>query len=107
MKPRALNPIEVVGQLSRLEGWRLQGDGAEVGITKTFSFASYSEVMSFVNAVAFMAQSMNHHPELVVHPSRCVVFWRTHDVQGLSQLDFEAAQRVETWLKSAHATTAA
>ena len=54
--------------------------------------------MAFVNAVAFIAQDMDHHPDLSVHFSRCVVQYATHDVAGLSALDFAAAQRVDAWL---------
>ena len=38
---------------------------------------------------------MNHHPEVVLQHAYCVVRWRTHDVQGLSALDFEAARRTD------------
>lgn len=98
MRPRALNPTEVVSQLSRLSGWQLRGDGADLRIEKTFAFDNYPAVMAFVNAVAFIAQDMDHHPDLSVHFSRCVVQYATHDVAGLSALDFAAAQRVDAWL---------
>lgn len=96
--PRALSPTEVVTQLSRLSGWQLRGDGTEVGIEKTFRFDNYNLVMSFVNAVAFIAQDMNHHPSMTVHYQSCVLHYNTHDVAGLSALDFVAAQRVDAWL---------
>ena len=97
-KPRALSPTEVVTHLSRLNGWQLSGDGADVGIEKTFNLPNYNMVMGMVNAVAFIAQDMNHHPRMTVHHQRCVLHYSTHDVAGLSALDFEAAQRVEAWL---------
>lgn len=98
MRPRALSPTEVVSQLSRLTGWQLRGDGADLRIEKTYTFDNYAAVMAFVNAVAFIAQDMDHHPDLSVHFSRCVVQYATHDVAGLSTLDFAAAQRVDAWL---------
>lgn len=51
--------------------------------------------MAFANAVAFLAESLNHHPELLVQYARCSVRWRTHDVQGISMADFDAAARVD------------
>jgi len=51
--------------------------------------------MLFVNQVGWLAETMNHHPELVLNHARCVVRWRTHDVGGLSPLDFEAARRTD------------
>jgi 4a-hydroxytetrahydrobiopterin dehydratase len=95
---RALGPTEVVGRLAALPGWQLTGDGADVAIEKTFRFANYHETISFVNAVAFIANVQDHHPDLSVHYARCVVRFNTHDVQGLSETDFECAAQVDALL---------
>jgi 4a-hydroxytetrahydrobiopterin dehydratase len=95
---RALSPTEVVGRLGSLTGWQLTGDGPGVAIEKTFTFANWHETMSFVNAVAFIANGQDHHPDLSVHYSRCVVRFNTHDVKGLSATDFECAARVDALL---------
>jgi 4a-hydroxytetrahydrobiopterin dehydratase len=34
----------------------------------------------------------------VLNHRRCVVRWRTHDVRGLSRLDFDAATQTDTLL---------
>lgn len=88
---RALTATEVVANLAKLEGWRLDGDGANVAIEKTYQFANYYETISFVNAVAFIANAQDHHPDLSVHYNRCVVRLNTHDVKGISATDFECA----------------
>ena len=95
---RALNPAEVVSQLARVDGWRLDGDGDAVAIEKTFGFANYYETISFVNAVAFIANAQDHHPDLSVHYNRCVVRFNTHDVKGLSITDFDCAALVDALL---------
>lgn len=95
---RALTPTEIVTRLGQVPGWKLAGDGAEVAIEKTFTFADYYETISFVNAVAFVANALDHHPDLSVHFGRCVVRFNTHDVQGLSETDFECAARVDALL---------
>jgi 4a-hydroxytetrahydrobiopterin dehydratase len=95
---RALGPTEIVQRLSALAGWQLTGDGADVAIERTFRFGNYHETMAFVNAVAFVAHGMDHHPDLSVHYNRCVVRYSTHDVQGLSEADFTAAARVDALL---------
>ena len=92
---RALTPTEVVTRLSDLPGWRLSGDGADTAIEKTYTFANYYETISFVNAVAFIANAQDHHPDLSVHYNRCVVRFNTHDVKGLSDTDFECAAQVD------------
>ena len=94
----AFNATEIVANLAQLEGWRLTGDGADVAIEKTFSFANYHETMAFVNALAFIAHRQDHHPDLSVHFNRCVVRFHTHDVGGLSMADFDSAARVDALL---------
>jgi len=54
--------------------------------------------MAFVNAVAFIAHTQDHHPDLSVHYNRCVVRYATHDVKGLSTTDFDCAARVDALL---------
>ena len=95
---RALNPAEVVSRLSAAEGWKLIGDAENVAIEKTYSFGNYYETISFVNAVAFIANAQDHHPDLSVHYNRCVVRLNTHDVKGLSETDFECASRIDALL---------
>ena len=95
---RALKPTEVVSRLAVVAGWQLTGDGENVAIEKTYRFANYYETISFVNAVAFIANAQDHHPDLSVHYDRCVVRLHTHDVKGLSETDFDCASRIDALL---------
>jgi 4a-hydroxytetrahydrobiopterin dehydratase len=56
--------------------------------------------MAFVNAVAFVAHRLDHHPELTVAYDRCVVRLNTHDVKAISQLDFDCAAQIDVLLLS-------
>ena len=96
---RALSATEIVNQLSQLNGeqalgWRLIDDALE----KTFTFKNYHETIGFVNAVAFIANAEDHHPDLAVSYSRCTVRFNTHDVHGISVSDFFCASRVDALL---------
>lgn len=95
---RALTATEIVANLAKLEGWTLTGDGAAVAIEKTYTFANYYETISFVNALAFIANAQDHHPDLSVHFNRCVVRFNTHDVSGISITDFDCATLVDALL---------
>ncbi len=90
----ALSATAIITKLADCAGWTLDGDGANVAIQKTFTFANYLETMSFVNAVAFIAERHNHHPDLNVHYGKCVVRFNTHDVNGISNTDIECAAEV-------------
>ena len=96
---KALSATEIVTQLSKLNGeqavgWRLI-DGA---LEKTFSFKNYFETIGFVNALAFIANTENHHPDLAVSYSQCTVRFSTHDVGGISVSDFFCASKVDALL---------
>ena len=96
---RALSATEIVTQLSKLNGeqvpgWRVIDDALE----KTFNFKNYYETIGFVNAVAFIANTEDHHPELAVGFGDCTVRLNTHDVRGISISDFFCASKVDALL---------
>ncbi len=93
---RALSATEIVAQLSKLNGeqaigWRLIDDALE----KTFSFKNFHETIGFVNALAFIANAEDHHPDLAVSYGKCTVRFNTHDVEGISVSDFFCASKVD------------
>ncbi|MGD9774497.1 4a-hydroxytetrahydrobiopterin dehydratase [Diaphorobacter sp.] len=95
---RALKATEIVAKMVDLQDWQLSGDGAELALEKTFRFANYHETIAFVNAVAFIAHTQDHHPDLSVHYNRCVVRLNTHDVGGISATDIDCAARIDALL---------
>jgi 4a-hydroxytetrahydrobiopterin dehydratase len=96
---RALSATEIVTQLSQLNGeqalgWRLIDDALE----KTFSFGNFHQTMGFANAVAFIANAEDHHPDLALSYGQCTVRFNTHDVKGISVSDFFCASKVDALL---------
>ena len=91
----AMGPTALVSALAQHPGWGLVGDGPNVAIEKTFHFDNYYETISFVNALAFIANAQDHHPELTVGYNRCAVRFNTHDVGGISSTDFDCAALVD------------
>ncbi len=79
--------------LLQVPGWELTENGH--ALSKTFSFKDYYRTMSFVNALAHVANAEDHHPDLSVHYDRCVVRFSTHDVGGLSENDFICAAKAD------------
>jgi 4a-hydroxytetrahydrobiopterin dehydratase len=64
-------------------------------LSRTFTFPDYYRTIAFVNALAWMANREDHHPDLSVHYDRCVVRYSTHDVGGLSENDFICAAKAD------------
>lgn len=77
--------------LAQINGWQL----AAGAIEKTFTFRNYHETLGFVNALAWIANTEDHHPELRVFYDRCVVRFDTHSVGGISINDFICAAKAD------------
>jgi 4a-hydroxytetrahydrobiopterin dehydratase len=95
-KEHAIAPHQVQELLAQLPGWELANDGK--AIVKDFRFEDFHRTLGFINAVGFMANREDHHPDLKAGYGHCQVLWSTHDVGGLSLNDFVCAARVEALL---------
>ncbi|MBK5931661.1 4a-hydroxytetrahydrobiopterin dehydratase [Halochromatium salexigens] len=71
--------------------WTIEGGK----LHKTFQFRNFSEAFGFMTRAALEAESMDHHPEWFNVYKTVRVDLATHDVGGLTELDFELATRME------------
>jgi 4a-hydroxytetrahydrobiopterin dehydratase len=85
---------ELMQRTASLPGW----DYAENRLTKTFRFDNYYHTIAFVNALAYIANRQDHHPDLSVHYSRVVVSFATHDAGGVTLNDCICAAKIEVLL---------
>jgi 4a-hydroxytetrahydrobiopterin dehydratase len=69
-------------------------DGAHA-IRRELRFRDFYRTMSFVNALAHIANIEDHHPDLEVGYNYCRVKFTTHAVKGLSENDFVCAAKVD------------
>lgn len=81
---------EVVARLADVPGW----DIVDEKLQRQFTFGSFVEAFGFMSSVALLAEAMNHHPEWSNVYSRVVIALNTHDVGGISPLDFTLAQKI-------------
>jgi 4a-hydroxytetrahydrobiopterin dehydratase len=80
--------------LLRLDpAWTL--DEKATSLRREFSFRDFYRTMSFVNAVAHVANIEDHHPDLEVGYSLCRVRYSTHAIGGLSENDFICAAKLD------------
>lgn len=78
--------------LAQLPEWQLNTD--KTLITRRFTFKGFYKTMAFVNAIAWIANQENHHPDMEVGYNYCVVKYTTHAINGLSENDFICAAKV-------------
>jgi 4a-hydroxytetrahydrobiopterin dehydratase len=83
--------------LGRLHAdWSINDEATE--IRRDFRFKGFYRTMGFVNAVAWVANAENHHPDLEVGWGHCLVRFQTHAINGLSENDFICAAKVDALL---------
>ena len=95
---QALDAARIDALLVELTGWQL--DDARQAIAKDFRFKDFHHTLGFINAVGFMANQQDHHPDIEAGYGHCRLRWSTHDVGGLSLNDFICAARTEALLAS-------
>lgn len=76
--------------------WRIVRDGK--AIQAAFEFDDYWQTTAFVNAVAWIAHTQDHHPEVLFGYKTCTVVYWTHAVNGLTENDFICAARIDELL---------
>ena len=73
--------------------WHLDADGKS--ISREWKFKNFYRTMSFVNAVAHLANTEDHHPDLEVGYGYCRLEFTTHAIGGLSENDFICAAKID------------
>lgn len=64
-------------------------------ISRTFTFKNFREAMRFVNRVAELAETEDHHPDIATFWNRVVLTLTTHAIGGLSENDFILAAKID------------
>lgn len=78
--------------VSQVSGWSLNTDGKM--LTRRFEFKGFYKTMAFINAMAWIANRENHHPDFEAGYNYCVVNFTTHAIGGLSENDFICAAQI-------------
>ena len=90
----ALTPAEADALLRELDGdWKLAPDAKS--LRRSLKFRDFYRTMSFVNAVAHIANVEDHHPDLEVGYGYCRITYSAHSIGGLSQNDFICAAKID------------
>ena len=70
-------------------------DWSEVNgaLERTFELNSFGEAIAFVNRVAALAETENHHPDIAIAYRKVTLRWTTHSTGGVTERDGELAAR--------------
>jgi len=95
-----LSDEEIEDRLRSLEGW----ERAENWIEKTYEFKNFLRAMSFVNAVAYVAESAGHHPDIEIHYREVTLRNWTHAVGGVTEYDFALATKIDAMVANSESS---
>jgi 4a-hydroxytetrahydrobiopterin dehydratase len=88
-----LGPEERAASLADLPGWGpVEGRDA---ITRTFTFADFSEAFGFMARAALVAEKMDHHPEWTNVYKTVTVVLTSHDAGGVTRRDIALAAAMD------------
>ena len=90
-RPEILTEEEIQQYLGNLKNWeRVEGK-----IYAKFSnFESYRNTIDFVLKISYIAEDLDHHPEIRIGYSDLQVYSSTHQPKGLTVLDFKLAEEI-------------
>ena len=95
-KPQPLSATEVATQLTDAPGWTVT-DGM---LTKSYETNGWPFTMLVVGAIAFLAESADHHPDLIVTWPKVTVKLSSHDAGGLTRRDFDLARKIDETIRT-------
>ena len=86
-----LSDDDIKERLKELDGWRQRGEY----IVKSFDRGDFVGSVKFIDSLVEPAEEMNHHPDIAISWSQVEVAISTHAEGGLTENDFQLANKVE------------
>ena len=97
MAAQKLSEDEIQEHLAKLPGWQVE----DITLGKTYRFPSFAKSMEFVNQLAQMAESVQHHPDIDIRYDKVTIGLTTHDSGGVTANDVEMAATADDLAGSA------
>lgn len=85
-----LTTEQVQAELAALPDWRLV-DGQ---IMKTVTREDFADALRYVNAVGYLAERANHHPDIAISWNKVTLTLVSHSAGGLTNNDFALARQL-------------
>lgn len=74
-----------------LTGW---SKNSREQLVKKFEFVDFRQAFSFVKKVASLAETQNHHPDIIIKYNIVTIKCKSHDVDSITQRDIELASGI-------------
>lgn len=87
---KKLTTKEIEAKLENLTDW----DYYDNALHTDFEFDNFKDCMSAMNRIAFECEALNHHPEWTNIYNSLDISLTTHDIGGVTELDFKLAKSI-------------
>lgn len=81
----------IAGELGKLSGWRQDGDA----IVRRVTLKGFAAPLLLANAIGWLAEEADHHPDLTVSYGSLTIRLTTHDAGGVTRKDIDLAGRID------------
>ncbi|HEX2074291.1 MAG TPA: 4a-hydroxytetrahydrobiopterin dehydratase [Geodermatophilus sp.] len=92
--PSRLSPDEIAAALHGLPQWSGDGDG----LRRTVKLPSFPDAVAAIVRIAFVAEEMDHHPDVDLRWRTLHLTLVTHSAGGVTEFDLELARRIDALL---------
>ena len=87
---------EIHKYLKKIDGWDvISNKNKEYLLEKKFKFKNFLESQKFINEVGNIAESQNHHPDIIFGWGYAKIKIFTHKINGLVESDFILAAKID------------
>ncbi|MDG1023952.1 MAG: 4a-hydroxytetrahydrobiopterin dehydratase [Flavobacteriaceae bacterium] len=86
-----MSKTDIDQKLNQQPLWKLKGKY----IFRTFTFEEFIQAIEFINKVAGIAETQNHHPEIKNNYTSVQIKMTTHDANGITKKDFALALAID------------
>jgi 4a-hydroxytetrahydrobiopterin dehydratase len=66
---------------------------SDKALSRTFTFATFPDAIAFATRLGFYAESVDHHPDILISYKKVTVTWSTHSAGGVTDKDFAGAEQ--------------
>jgi 4a-hydroxytetrahydrobiopterin dehydratase len=87
-----IKATDLKDRMKKIPEWELE----KKHIERTFEFDDFVDAIDFVDRVAEVAEEEEHHPDIDIRYNKIRLVVSTHSKGGLTELDFNLAERIDT-----------
>ena len=85
-----LTEPQITAELATVPAWTRDGDS----ITTVTERADFKDALLYVGAIAYLAESASHHPDITIQWNKVTLTLSTHSAGGLTTNDFALARQI-------------